>query len=134
MELKKSYKGLIVWIICLLGGCFGIAFVGITDSNLITRLVMNIITICMAVLTYMIYRNGYIYWYNSVTYEAAAKVSEERRKAYAYKHWKLFGTFALVYLLFSVVMQILQVGFWVDLLVGTFGLCVVAARTIWFKL
>ena len=134
MELKKSYKGFVVWMICFLICCFGSAFLGIEDAALATRITMNVMTLSVAILTYIIYRTGYIYWYTGITYEEAVKVSEERRKAYAYKHWKLFGSFAGAYLVFSVVMHLLQVGFWVDILVGTLGLVVVAVRTMWFKL
>lgn len=134
MELKKSYKGLIIWMIGFLVCCFGSAFLEIDDVALLIRIIMNVMTLSMAVLTYMIYRNGYIYWYTGITYEEAAKVSEERRKACAYKHWKIFGIFAVVYFVFSVVMHLLQVGFWVDILVCTLGLVVIAVSTIWIKL
>lgn len=134
MELKKSYTGFIIWLLCFFVCCFAPAFLGIHDETLIIRIVMNVITLSMAVLTYMIYRNGYVYWYSGITYEEAAKVSEERRKAYAYKHWKIFGIFAVAYLVFSVVLYLLQVGFWVDLVVCVIGLFAVAVRTIWFKL
>jgi len=134
MELKKTYKGFIIWLICFLVCCFGGAFLGIDDAALLTRIIMNVMTLSMAVLTYMIYRNGYVYWYTGITYEEAAKASPERRKEYARKHWKIFGIFAAVYLVFSVLMYLLQVGFWVDILVCTLGLVVVAVRTMWFKL
>lgn len=134
MELKKSYKGFVIWMICFVAFCFGCPFLGIEDAALLTRMIMNVMILSVALLVYMIYRTGYIYWYTGITYEEAAKVSEERRKEYAYKHWKLFGIFAGAYLVFSVVMHLLQVGFWVDILVGTLGLVVVAVRTIWFKL
>lgn len=134
MELKKSYKGFIIWMVCFLVFCFGSAFLGLDDAALLTRIIMNVMTLSMAILTYMIYRNGYIYWYTGITYEEAVKVSEERRKAYAYKHWKIFGIFAAVYLVFSVLMHLLQVSFWVDILVCTLGLVVTAVSTIWIKL
>lgn len=82
----------------------------------------------------MIYRNGYIYWYIGITYEEAAAVSPERRKDYAGKVLKLFCIYAIVYLVVSIVLQFLQVSFWVDLVFGTLGLIVVAVRTIWYKL
>lgn len=134
MGLKKSYKGFMIWMICFLVCCFGSAFLGIDDAALLTRVIMNVMTLSMAVLTYMIYRNGYIYWYTGITYEEAAAVSPERRKEYAYKHWKLFGIFAVAYLVFTILMHLLQMGFWVDIVVCTIGLIVVAVRTIWYKL
>ena len=134
MELKKSYKGFGIWMLCFVAACFGTVFLPVEDTGLMIRIIMNIMTIGMAILTYMIYRNGYIYWYTGITYEEAAAVSEERRKACAWKHFKLFGIFAAVYLVISVVFQLLQVSYWVDLVFGTLALVVVAVSTIWFKL
>ena len=134
MELKKSYKGFVVWMICFLVCCFGGAFLGIENAELATRITMNVMTLSIAILTYMIYRNGYIYWYTGITYEEAAAVSEERRKKYAWKSFKLFGIFALVYLVITIILHMCHVHFWVDLVFGTLALIVVAVRTIWFKL
>ena len=134
MELKKSYKGFAIWMICFLAACFASAFLKVEDVAIVIRYIMNVMTVGMAILTYMIYRNGYVYWYTGITYEEAAAVSEERRKAYAWRHFKLFGIFALVYLVFTILLHLLQVSFWVDLLVGTIALIVVAVRTICFKL
>ena len=134
MELKKSYKGFVIWMIGFLVCCVGFVFLKIDDAALITRIIMNVMTLSMALLTYMIYRNGYVYWYTGITYEDAVKVSEERRKAYALKHWKLFGIFAVIYFVFSVVMHLLKMSLWIDILVCTMGLIVIAVRTIWYKL
>ena len=134
MELKKSYKGFVMWMIGFLVCCVGLAFLKIDDVASLTRIIMNVMTLSMALLTYMIYRNGYVYWYTGITYEDAAKVSDERRKAYALKHWKLFGIFAAIYFVFSVVMHLLQVSLWIDIWVCTMGLIGVAVRTIWYKL
>lgn len=134
MELKKSYKGFVIWMLGFLVCCFGVVFLPTEDVGLIVRVVMNIMTIGMAILTYTIYRNGYVYWYTGITYEEAVAVSPERRREYAGKVLKLFGMYAIVYLVVSVVLQLLQVSFWVDFVFGTLGLIVVAVRTIWFKL
>lgn len=134
MELKKSYKGFLIWMLGFLVCCFGVIFLPLEDVNLIIRVVMNIMTISMAIIAYMIYRNGYVYWYTGITYEEAAAVSPERRKEYARKHLRLFGIYAVVYLVASVVLQVLQVSFWVDLVFGTLGLVVAAVRTVWYKL
>lgn len=134
MELKKSYKGFWIWMLCFLVACFALPFLKLEDAALTVRIIMNIMTIGMGILTYMIYRNGYVYWYTGITYEEAAAVSEERRKEYAFKHFKLFGIFALVYLVITIVLHLCHVHFWVDLVFGTLALIVVAVRTIWFKL
>lgn len=134
MELKKSYKGFVIWMTGFLVCSVGVVFLKIEDTALLTRIIMNVMTLSMALLAYMIYRNGYVYWYTGITYEDAAKVSDERRKVYALKHLKLFGIFAAIYFVFSVVMHLLQVSIWIDILVCTMGLIGVAVRTIWYKL
>lgn len=133
-ELEKSYRGFVIWMVCFLGCCIGFPFLVIDNTALVIRMIMNMMNCSMAILTYMIYRNGYVYWYTGITYEDAAKVSEERRKEYAFKHLKIFGLFAVIFLAFSVLMHLLKVSYWMDFVVGTIGLIVVAVRTIWFKL
>ena len=134
MERKKSYKGFVIWLVCFCLCFVAVSFLPIEDEALITRIVMNLVTLGMAAIAYMIYRNGHVYWYTGITYEEASKVSEERCKAYALKHLKLFGPYAGIYLVFSIAMHLLQVGFWVDILVCTLGLTVTAVRTMWFRL
>jgi uncharacterized membrane protein len=130
MELKKTYKGLLIWLMFFLVACFGVAFLPLGDGILMGRIVCNICTIGMAILTYMIYYTGYIYWYNGVSYEAAVKAGEERRKAYAWKHFKRFGIFAVNFLCFSIVAHLLPINFAIDIVLLLVGLVAVAISTI----
>lgn len=134
MEFKKSYKGFWLWMLFFLVACFGVAFLPIDDGILAGRIVCNVCTLGMALLAYTIYRTGYIYWYNGVSYEESLKAGEERRKAYAWTHFKRFGIFAVVFLLFSVIAHLLQFSFAIDIVLLLVGLVGVAISTINIKL
>ena len=134
MELKKSYKGFIIWLIAMCVAIFGCVLIPTDDAALVTRIVMNTSTISLAVLTWIVYKTENVYWYNGISYEEARKASSDRRKLYAWTHCRRFGMFALVYLLISVAAHMLQVSFWLDIVIGTVGLIVAALGTIKIKL
>ena len=136
MELKKSYKGFIFWLLGYLLACFGpIPFLPEwAEESVMVRYIMNITNISMAVLCGIMWKTEAIYWMNGTTYEEAVKAGSERRKAFARKHFDVFFWFALLYLLFSVLMYLLHVSFWVDFVIGTVGLCAAAISTMRFKL
>lgn len=134
MELKKSYKGFIIWLIVFCVCMFGCAFLPIKDSDIVGRIVLNVCVIAMALLAFIIYKTGYVYWYNGTTYEEALEAGAERRKNFAWKHFRDFGLFALAFLVFSVIAQILNIGLWNDIVIATVGIIVVAIGTIRFKL
>ena len=133
MEYKKSYFGLIIWLILFLAACFGVLLLPVTGMFMM-RLTINICTVGMAILAWLVYINGYVYWYNGISYEEARDAGEERRKQYAYKHLRAFSIFGVAGLLFSGLMHLLHVGEWVDFVVLTIGLMAVAISTIRFKL
>lgn len=134
MELKKSYKGFVIWLIAFCVCMFGCAFLPIDDSYIICRIVLNICMISMAVLAFIIYKTGYVYWYNGTTYEEAIEAGAERRKSFAWKHFRDFGLFALAFLIFSIIAQILSIGLWNDIVIATIGIMAVAIGTIRFRL
>lgn len=134
MELKKSYKGFVIWLIAFCVSMFGCVFLPIEDSDIIGRIVLNECVILLAVLAFIIYKTEYVYWYNGTTYEEAVEAGSERRKAFALKHFRDFGLFAFVFLVFTIIAQILRIGIWNDIVIATVGLVVVAIGTIRFKL
>lgn len=135
MEYKKTYKGLVLFfsILCLtlIGGAvlFGIYFPAHSS-----RYIICCISLCMAALTVVIHKTGYVYWYNNISFEEAEKAGEERRKKYSLAHMKLFGIFALCQIVLSVTLAILSVSQYVDFSLGCIGLCVIAIYTVKFKL
>ena len=86
MELKKSYKGIWFLILLMIVFIIGICFLPeeIMTAGLITRIIDIFTAAWIALLTFIVYKTEYIYWYNGVTYEDAVKAGSERRKAYAY--------------------------------------------------
>lgn len=134
MELKKSYKGFVIWMIIFLSGMFGCAFLPIDDGDMMCRIVLNECIILLAVLTFIIYKTEYVYWYNGTTYEEALEAGSERRRVFAWKHFRDFGVFALAFLVFSIVAQLLKMGIWNDIVIATVGIVAVAIGTIRFKL
>lgn len=133
MELKKTYKGFILWMAGFVAASIGIAFLPL-DSVLMTRIVGNFCTLGITLLAFIIYKTEYVYWYNGTSYEDAVKAGTERRKAFAWKHFFCFGIFSLAFLLFSIVMHLLNVSFWIDFGVLLVGIVAVAISTIRYKL
>lgn len=134
MELKKSYKGFLLWMLVFVVTMFGCALLPIENGAILTRIVMNVCVLNIVLLAFIIYKTEYVYWYNGTEYKQAVEAGSERRKEFAKKHLKRFGIFALLYLVYSVVAQLVQMSYGVDIAVATVGMVVVAISTIKFEL
>ena len=134
MELKKSYKGFLLWMLIFVVTMLGCALLPIEESAVLTRIVMNVCVLNIVLLAFIIYKTEYVYWYNGTEYKQAVEAGSERRKAFAKKHLKRFGVFAVLYLAYSVVAQLSQVPYGVDIAIASVGMVVVAISTIKFKL
>ncbi|MBE5963874.1 MAG: hypothetical protein E7252_02900 [Lachnospira sp.] len=133
MELKKSYRGLVLWIAGFTGAMFLAGLLPL-KGDIITLVVSNIMTFEVAILAGIIYVTEKIFWYNGISYEEAVEVGSARRKAYAFKYFASFGIFALVFLGISVILYVLNVPVWVSLILLTVGIVGVAISTVRFKL
>jgi len=131
---RKSYTGFIVWLIVFVIAMVAICFLPVDDEAILTRLLLNLCTIGMAQLTWMIWRNERVYWYTGVSFEEAEKAGSERRKEYAFRHFRLFGGYALVGLAFTLGGQLAGWPWWVDMVVISIGLMAAAFRTMVYKL
>ncbi|MBR5546107.1 MAG: hypothetical protein IKU70_03900 [Clostridia bacterium] len=131
---RKSYRGFVIWLIVFLVLLFAICFLPVEDAAIMTRLITNLCTLGMAHLTWLIWRTESVYWYNGVSFEDAAKAGAERRKAYALRHFRLFGGYALVALVVTAAAQMLHLPWWVDFTLVCSGLIVAAVRTTAYKL
>ena len=142
MELKKSYKGLIIMFVVLLAvvlvPCFLPYSIDITAGDIIRSIdILGVLWI--TALTYVIYKTEYVYWYNGTSYEDAVKAGSERRKAFAYEHFRRFRNFAMFAVAFTVIMALLEYFtmkdlFWIDLIACWGGICVIAIGTVKIKL
>lgn len=134
MELKKSYKGFVWFMLGFAAALFALCFLPTEDEALLMRLICNLCTGGIALLAYIIYRTEYVYWYNGTEYEEAVAAGSERRKAFARKHFDRFAACALAYLAYSALAQALLWPWWIDLIVCFAGLVAAAFSTMKFKL
>lgn len=134
MELKKSYMGLIWFLVVFMAVGIMISLLPTEDAGLISRLICAEMTCGMALLTYVVYRTEYVYWYNGVTYEEAVKAGSQRRKAYARKHFERFAACAAVCLLYSSAAHALGWPLWIDIIISGVAEIATALSTVKIKL
>lgn len=134
-EYKKSYRGFVVFFITFLALIIGGALLSAEFfADHTCRIVIDLVCICMAALTFIIYKYDKIYWYNGIEFEEGEKAGKERRDAYTKAHFRIFSIYALCVLAFSTINVLLSVNQWVDFAVGTVGLCTAAIFTVKIKL
>lgn len=131
---KKSYKGFVVGLIVFLALMVGIILIPAENEQLPMRLIMLLMVWYMAALSFHVWRTEQVYWYNGTTFEDAEAAGSERRKEFAWRHFRIFGMFALLMTVLSCAMQLLGWSAWIDFTVGTVGICVAACMTIPIKL
>ena len=131
---KKSYKGFVLSLLIYLALILAASLIPAADESLPIRLVMLLTAWYMAALTFYIWRTERIYLYNGTTYEEADAAGSERRKAFAWRHFRVFGIFALLMTVLSCGMQLLGWSAWIDFTLGTVGLCAACFMTIPIKL
>lgn len=134
MEYKKTYKGLILWLIAFMFGLPGLAALPFRDSEILAKVILNVCALFIVLLAYMIYRTEAVYWYNGTSYEDALLAGSERRKAFARRHLGCFGRFAVCFLLYSLVSEVCHLHMMIDTLVFTVGCIGAAVATIPYKL
>lgn len=133
-EYPKSYKGLVVWLVVFIASMFLIPAIPVKlNAEEYALIFNNLMTVFSAILTYMIYRNEKVYWYNGIEYETAKKASSEQRRNYAWRHFKRFAGFAAANLIYSLVAYITPIPYGFSIFVSTVGLCAVAFSTIKIK-
>ena len=119
--LKKSYTGLILWLIVYTVTIFLPAFLPTDDGGLLTRIIMGWTAIAILLLMLMIYVSEKVYWINGI-------------KTFALRHLVHFGVFSAPYLVFTIVAQILGWPFWIDIVVFTVGIIAAAVSTVRIRL
>ncbi|MBQ3484514.1 MAG: hypothetical protein IJA77_03295 [Clostridia bacterium] len=134
MELKKSYRGLVWWMLGFVAGMLAIAFLPLEDAGLIMRVLLSFTAADVALLAYIVWRTEQVYWYNGTEYEEAVAAGSERRKAFAWRHFRIFGWYAVAQVIFSVGMHLTGLPWWIDIIVFCVGLCTAAFSTMPIKL
>lgn len=131
---RKSYKGFVMGLIIFLALMVGIILIPAENESLLMRLMTLLVVWYMAWLSFHVWRTEQVYWYNGTTFEEAEAAGSERRKRFAWRHFRIFGMFALLMTLLSCGMQLLGWSAWIDFTVGTVGVCVACFMTIPIKL
>lgn len=130
---EKSYKGLVFFIIGYMIAMFLPIFLPFEDSALLTRIVLNIATIGIVLLCWMMYRNERIYWINGISFERARRATSDQRKEYALWYLRHFGNAALIFLVFSIPAQYFHLSIALDTIVMLVLLIAVAFKSIKVK-
>lgn len=125
MDKKKSYKGLFIWLLCYLLLMVLIIFLPIDDASVSTRIMFLMTNAMIVILMYMIYRTGNIHWFTTFSYEDAQKYDAETKKNYAKKVYLLFAKYFGIYLIFTILMQIFSISYWIDIVVFCISLATV---------
>lgn len=133
-EYKKSYLGLVIWIVLYTAAMTGCAFLPKMDIQILLAVTDNITITGCFVLTFIIYKTEYIYWYNGTDYTKAKEAGSERRKKFALEHMKRFGKFALFFAVYSVISILLHIPYGLDITIAVVGIVFVACSTTNIKL
>lgn len=133
-EYKKSYFGFWVWLLLFCVLTFGVCLIPKIKIQIIIAFVDNIMTIGCFVLSFIIYKTEYIYWYNGTSFEEAKEAGSDRRKRFALAHMKHFGYFALGFLIYSVISIFVGIPYGIDIAIVSVGIVLTAISTINIKL
>lgn len=131
---KKSYKGLVWGLAVFLLLMLATGFLPVKDEQLPMRLISLVLAWFMAWLTFHVWRTEQVYWYNGTSYEEAEAAGSERRKAFAWKHLRIFVLLAMGLTALSCAATLLGWSAYVDFAAATVGLTVGAVMTISIKL
>lgn len=131
---RKSYKGFVIGLFAYLALLLGMAFIPAVTANTAMRLIMLLTVWYMAALSFQVWRTEQVYWYNGTTFEVAEAAGSQRRKDFAWRHFRIFGRFALIHTAVALAVLLLGWSAWIDFAVGTVGICVACFLTIPIKL
>lgn len=131
---RKSYTGLVIWLILFIAATLGASLLPAEDPAVPIRVLMNICTGGIALLAWIVWRSECVYWYNGVSFEQAENAGSERRRDYAFRHFWLFGVYALAALGFTLAGYLAGWPWWVDMTVISIGLIAAALYTTRYKL
>ena len=131
---RKTYAGFVIWLVVFMIIMIAVCFLPAADEAVLIRLLVNLCTLGLGQLTWMIWRNERVYWYNGTEYEAAVAAGSERRRAFAWRHFRIFGWYALGQIVFCCVMHLTGLPWWIDIIAFGVGLSAAAFATMPIKL
>ncbi|MBE6037840.1 MAG: hypothetical protein E7218_01385 [Anaerofustis stercorihominis] len=116
---KKSYKGFVLWLVLFFAvHIFGAEpLISMVEENYSVYASLSLTLIFLDILTYVIYKTEYIYWYNGMSYDTARKASSGARKEYAHRHLIKFVYASIMWLFYGILKSLTGIKLWVDVLV-----------------
>ncbi|AKL94730.1 hypothetical protein CACET_c12650 [Clostridium aceticum] len=138
-NLEKSYKLLVGWILSLLviTGLFSVLQIRLNlnlSSKVVTFFCFYFIHLYIISLFLMIYKTERVYYINYVTYKEAQEATREERRAFAYKHLRVFCIATIIFIIYSIISLIFEYLIIVDIGVFTMITIISAIRTVPFRL
>ena len=130
--MKKSYKGLVLWMIVYLLGF--VPMFGIDDGAVVTRLTLWYTSVMITVLMLIIRNTDSVYWINGVDFKTAEKAGYEKRMEFAQAHLDKFSKHTVFFTIYAVTGYLLGFGALLDTVVFTVSLVAVAFSTINIRL
>ena len=131
--MKKSYKGLVVWLVLYLLGFVPIIMF-VPDGNIAVKLVMWYTSVMITLLMLLIRNTDSVYWINGVDFKTAEKVGYEKRMEFAQRHLDKFSKHTVFFTIYVVIGYFLGFGALLDTIVFTVSLVAVAFSTINIRL
>ena len=131
--MKKSYKGLVVWLVLYLLGFVPIIMF-VPDGKIAVKLVMWYTSVMITLLMLLIRNTDSVYWINGVDFKTAEKAGYEKRMEFAQAHLDKFSKHTVFFTIYAVIGYFLGFGALLDTVVFTVSLVAVAFSTINIRL
>lgn len=131
--MKRTYWGFAAWLVGYTLVMLALSLIPMGVEGYV-RILCAETVLAMVLLTYIVYRTEYVYWYNGVSFEEAVQAGSQRRKTYALAHLKRFAAAAVAYLVYAGVAKMLCLPWWLDLIACLVAEVGAAVSTISIKL
>ena len=129
--MRKSWRGLIIWLILFCLGLVLIAFLSpFEEEALMIRVILNYSNLMVAGFMAYIMISGNVWMINGVTFEEAVAAEPERRYYFARAHLTRFADAGLIYLVLSVLFTLFHLPWLADMAGYLFLTCAAAFSTI----
>ena len=130
---KKSYMPLILWSVGLIVITVATCFLPFSTVFLVA-VINNEISLALAGVMYLVYRNERVHWITGVTYRQSVAAGSERRRLYRRRHFDTFLYARLVTFAMTVTLLTLKRGVWPHLISCWIIILIAGFSTIRFKL
>jgi L-asparagine transporter-like permease len=138
-KLKKSYDLLLICFLSLfiLAGLFSLLPSRLNinlSSKGFTIIWLYFLNLFFVSVLFMIYRTERVYYINYISYKEALDATKEERKAFAYKHLRIFCIASIAFILYTIISIQYQFSNGMDIAVFVFIIVIAALITIPIRL